>query len=161
MTEDKWLHGTEPGPMLMFVQGNASERKMRLFVVACARLVWDQIEDPTMRRGIETAEQYADGLVSYEELDTSHMEVYRVHRYEPAGSFGGCFGLSLACGFSEIGLKTIVGMNTWRDATRLTGHCQPSFLREIFGNPFRPVAVSPHWMTLTVKKLADTIYEEK
>jgi hypothetical protein len=38
-------------------------------------------------------------------------------------------------------------------------HC--GFLREIFGNPFQPVAFDPLWRTPDVMLLARGIYEEK
>jgi hypothetical protein len=34
-------------------------------------------------------------------------------------------------------------------------------LREIEGNPFRPVAVKSAWLTPTVTDLAQTVYEER
>jgi len=34
-------------------------------------------------------------------------------------------------------------------------------LRDIFGNPFRPVTPDPRWLTSTVIDLARTIYEER
>jgi hypothetical protein len=34
-------------------------------------------------------------------------------------------------------------------------------LRDIFGNPFRPVAVDPSWLTSTVVALAEGIYQER
>lgn len=38
---------------------------------------------------------------------------------------------------------------------------QANLLRDIFGNPFRPIAFNPAWRTATVKQLAEAIYEEK
>jgi hypothetical protein len=38
---------------------------------------------------------------------------------------------------------------------------QVSFLRDIFGNPFRPVTVDPNWLTSTVVALAEGIYAER
>ena len=38
---------------------------------------------------------------------------------------------------------------------------QASLLRELIGNPFRPVTVNPAWLTSTVKQLAEAIYQEK
>ncbi|VTU00346.1 Uncharacterized protein (Fragment) OS=uncultured bacterium PE=4 SV=1 [Gemmataceae bacterium] len=43
--------------------------------------------------------------------------------------------------------------------TELATEC--TFLREIFGNPFRPVTFDPAWRTATVTALAAGIYEEK
>lgn len=38
---------------------------------------------------------------------------------------------------------------------------QVRILREIFGNPFRPVALDPRWLTSTVRFLAQSIYEDR
>ena len=47
-----------------------------------------------------------------------------------------------------------------RDSQR-ERRAQTDSLRCIFGNPFRPVALNPSWLTATVKQLAEGIYEEK
>lgn len=38
---------------------------------------------------------------------------------------------------------------------------QSACLRDIFGNPFQPIALDPHWLTSNVVDLTRTIYEEK
>jgi hypothetical protein len=38
---------------------------------------------------------------------------------------------------------------------------QAALLRDIFGNPFRPVAFDPAWRTIDVMLLAQGIYEER
>jgi hypothetical protein len=38
---------------------------------------------------------------------------------------------------------------------------QVDVLREIFGNPFRPITLDPSWLTSTVLALAQGIYDEK
>jgi len=38
---------------------------------------------------------------------------------------------------------------------------EPTILRDIFGNPFRPITIDPRWLTSTVIDLARTIYDEK
>jgi hypothetical protein len=35
-----------------------------------------------------------------------------------------------------------------------------ALLRDLFGNPFRPVACDPAWRTPSVRRLAEVIYEE-
>jgi hypothetical protein len=39
--------------------------------------------------------------------------------------------------------------------------CQAMLLRDIFGNPFRPVTLNPAWLTSTVVQLAEGIYQER
>jgi hypothetical protein len=41
------------------------------------------------------------------------------------------------------------------------GTFQANALRDIFGNPFRPITLNPAWLTSTVLALASGIYNEK
>ena len=41
------------------------------------------------------------------------------------------------------------------------GCAQANFVRDIFGNPFRRVAVEPRWLTPGVVELALTIYDQR
>jgi hypothetical protein len=38
---------------------------------------------------------------------------------------------------------------------------EAALLRDVFGNPFRSVAIDPEWLSSTVLTLASGIYEEK
>jgi hypothetical protein len=44
MTEAEWLTCTEPQPILEFLEGKASERKLRLFVCACCQRIVSGLE---------------------------------------------------------------------------------------------------------------------
>jgi hypothetical protein len=171
MTEAEWLECTDSKPMLQFLQGKASERKMRLFFVACAHLVWDKMTEPVMRKGVETAERFADGLASEQEQQAAHCEIYKLAYQGPSLSvkaytmgvtledYFSLFGLSLSCGFSKAGLDRVERTNGWAKGAQLTGQYQPFLLREIFGNPFRCVTLAPRWLTPRVVSLARTVYD--
>jgi hypothetical protein len=68
MTQDEWLTCTDPERVLNFVRGRASERKLRLFAVACCRRIAQLLFDKRSRQAVQIAEQYADGLVGKREL---------------------------------------------------------------------------------------------
>lgn len=46
-----------------------------------------------------------------------------------------------------------------RDPAEATYQCH--LIREIFGNPFRPVTLDPSWLTPTVTAIAQTIYDDR
>jgi hypothetical protein len=60
MTETEWLGCTNPEPMLLFIRDKVSDRKMRLFAIACCRRIWDRITDPRCRAAVEFAERFVE-----------------------------------------------------------------------------------------------------
>jgi hypothetical protein len=52
MTENEWETTTELRPMLAFLRGKASDRKLRLFACAGCRRVWHLLNDERSRRGV-------------------------------------------------------------------------------------------------------------
>ena len=60
MTEVEWLHCDDPGPMLRFIQPRASDRKLRMFLLACCRDLWDAAADEATRYTLAVATQVAD-----------------------------------------------------------------------------------------------------
>ena len=72
MTETEWLACTDPQPMLEFLRHKATDRKVRLFAVACCRRVWSSIEHGEFRDAVRTAESFADGLADRAEMLAAH-----------------------------------------------------------------------------------------
>jgi hypothetical protein len=57
MTEQEWLQATDPEPMLEYLRGKASDRKLRLFVVSCC---YQEYWRSTIVPMLEVAEKFAD-----------------------------------------------------------------------------------------------------
>jgi hypothetical protein len=187
MTETEWLACTDPPKMLDFLRGKTSDRKLRLFAVACCWRVWHLLTDERSRRAVQVAERFAEGLVGKGELATSRNELrakvrgdlraFVFGRPRTEGDPGhAAIAWAAAWDASREGLRAI-GWEAARDVARAVGVAhrygrlphggqadQASLLRDIFGPlPFRPVTIDPFWLawdTGTVVKLAQAIYSE-
>jgi hypothetical protein len=60
MTEAEWLECLEPEQMVLAIRDKVSERKMRLFAIACCRRIWDRITDPRCQAAVEFAERFVE-----------------------------------------------------------------------------------------------------
>ena len=80
MTEAEWLACTDPQPMLEFLRRKASDRKVRLFAVACCRRVWSSLEHEEFRDAVRKAELFADGLVDRAEIVQAHVKARPIFR---------------------------------------------------------------------------------
>src|SRR4051812_38909529 len=63
MTEQKWRTCHLQHPMNQYLKGRVSQRKLRLFAVACCRRVWSHLKDVRSRSAVELAERFADNHV--------------------------------------------------------------------------------------------------
>src|SRR6476619_3224321 len=68
MTEAQWLVCGDVYPMVDYLGTAASDRKLRLFAVACSRQVWHLLGDQRSREMIAVAERHADGDANDDEL---------------------------------------------------------------------------------------------
>jgi hypothetical protein len=74
VTEADWNACTDPKPMIRFMELErmGTCRQLRLFGAACCRRLRQPLDDGRIRRIIEAAEGYADGLTSAAELRAAH-----------------------------------------------------------------------------------------
>src|SRR5262245_27288507 len=71
MTEAEWLACEDTTNMLTFLKRRGTQRKLRLFSLACCRRIWHLITDDRSRHGVTVAERFVDGQATSEELQTA------------------------------------------------------------------------------------------
>jgi hypothetical protein len=169
MTEAEWLASEDRQPMLEGFQGRFSDRKLRLFACACCRHIWGYLAEES-RQALIIAEQYADGLIGREELDAAGDAACGVVESAEGEAVGFATHrdaelAALNAPYSAAGQECVLG---WpgRNETHPEQAAQEhayfaELLRDIFGNPFHPVAFDPTWRTSDVLLLAQGIYDER
>ena len=68
MTEAEWQVIDDPQPMLNFLGGKISDRKLRLLACAQYRRLWRLLPNDAVRSVVEMTERYADSEISWKRL---------------------------------------------------------------------------------------------
>jgi hypothetical protein len=182
VTEAEWLACTDPQKMLDFLQGQAGERKLRLLAAARCRLFhpdWDGWWP--VREAVEAAEQLSDGLAPAGQLARLHLpwrDFTRGLSYDTTDPTGGSTVLRPSdlgqllvqvVSFPDAGSAARGALHDylrsyfdggWKDGPQ-ERRAECHLLREVFGNPFRPVAVSPALRAPQVVGLAQAAYDKR
>jgi hypothetical protein len=164
VTEAEWNACTDPQPMLEFLQGKASDRKLWLIAVGYCRSIWRLMNDPRSRRGVEVAEQVADGYVTRTELEQVSQEAttaWREHR--DVASAAACQASFIKGVDDRSWLEWIASSASDTVAPEIgrNRHARVHVLHEVFGNPFRPTTLDQAWLTGSVVSLAQAIYTDR
>jgi hypothetical protein len=186
MTEIVWLVSTDPAQMLELVRYKTSDRKLRLLACACCRLHWNHLTDANLRNAIEVSERFADQEATPAQLSAasrkarravaklreaeaaSHEQVRRLMdagvRDIPQYDYVAMLAAEAISGIAYKAINLvlwIVRRDLWPVEIDPTQRDKPGLLRDIFGNPCRPVTLDPTWQTSTVTALAQRMYESR
>jgi hypothetical protein len=212
MTESEWQTCADPAPMLAFLRRRASERKLRLFAVACSRRMLHLVTDDCGRRAVALAERLADGRAREPERAALWQRIREMgdDRVSDREFFRATLVYAVLGGIAQAGNVLSAATSAARKVASILGQAeshrllqpgsfpaesagavektapwsallqrqadlasnqakqrerqvQADLLREVFGNPFRPVAIDPAWLRWndgTVPRLARVIYDE-
>lgn len=178
MTESEWQTCTDPQRMLDFLQRKASDRKLRLFAVACCYSVWNLLSQKRMRKVVKLCELFADGLATDEEFRDAVEATGRPGANSPPRRWSdkqltlwymAWTAARACCCDSGETLRDAIRESTWaisevRSIAEVACHlCD--LLRDIFGlNPTRTITICSEclaWNDATVPKFAQVIYDDR
>jgi hypothetical protein len=189
MTEAKWLTSTNLKSLTDYlVRDNiTSERKFRLFVVACCRLIDHHLNHQTLREALDAAERMGEGLIKEGTLARYRRQAYDAHTEatQAGNKVGACAALSI---FSvserpryastylretphrvaeSLALEAGLAPDTPEFKALFTQRLEGmiALLRDVVGNPFRQLPPrDPAWLEAhagLAGRLASSIYEER
>lgn len=191
MTEAEWLACTDPGPMLEFLRGKVSDRKLRLFALACFRPYRFMLVPETLD-ALGVAERLAEGLISPGERKRARERAFHAgwnpddslrHRRGPAKN---CVASALGRNSYDAAVRVaqltrhigLLSKRDWpADALMMTESgprivdwsagvreqeiLQARLLREIFGNLFQHASLDPSRLESGAVALARSIYDDQ
>lgn len=186
MNEQQWLTSTDPQRMLELLTvvptelvgvtacPQASDRKLRLFAVACCRAVWDRLTDDARcercgghgyrvkdkhghdyeircsgckgsgrvnrsRRAVEVAERWADSPTEPQPHETlpDHVAAHEVFSASVPSLV--MAAAECLCIEARTAAERVMACTTTKGG--ITAATQAALLRDIVGNPFRPVTL--------------------
>jgi len=157
MTEQEWLACTDQITMLKLLRDKASDRKLRLFVAAFCRSVWQYLTDERSQNAVRVAEKYADGEASTSDLDAAYLAaekaadaVENARRAVGTGKADAVWAARAAsarwctvAGWASEAVRwtvtVTVATEMWEEGTLIAS--EGTLLHDIIGGPFLPTVL--------------------
>jgi len=172
MTEELWLKSRDLkrlfahlGRPTQLVQDPRVRRRYRLFGAAAVAHAWSNFELPSiLRQALDVAERFADGNATTSELQSIRQTI-QMDRALAQFSLAACCVTHddvIFAGYdaAEHAYVQAHGRSD-PDAVVANSIANAQFFRDVFGNPFRPVAFSPDWRTSTAVAIARGMYDSR
>ena len=161
MTEDIWTSASHPDVLLDWLNNQpGNDRKLRLFCHACCCRIMPANPNAAYLHALRSIEDLADGSVSDDALRRIGEEIMIVH--DDLDRIY-AFAISLRIPWDAVSRRDSL-REVVRAGVLFRGPDEPIkqcfLIREIVGNPFRPIDIDPNWRTTAVLDLAQTIYNE-
>jgi len=172
VTEAEWLQCADPTAMLEFLRGKVSDRKVRLFACSVCRQLASFVETKEYVRGIEAAEAYVDGgrMKAAMKRSRQALKGIMVSLVDTTGNGQSDEWKALFLGAVAISEKDyrsfpncLSDLQSGRAGDSLKKAiyvCYPN-VKDVVGNPFRPVTIDPAWLNPTVHFLAQSAYDNR
>ena len=179
MNEEEWLACENPDALLSSLRKKVSERQLRLLIAAVCRRVQHLLDGPEFLALIDAGERVADKMLSPSTLaryrtncpsisagDFTEEETrWAEHSVEFNGPvlakravwLSGALDAKKAVASLHYAARAMRSRDTIHE--EFSNQC--NILREIFGNPFRPVTLDPSRLTSTVTALAQMMYDTR
>jgi hypothetical protein len=162
-----WKTSGDPDAMLdlLLKLDDASWRKVVLWGCACLRRFWPRLATEPIRRAVEAAERFADGRATDREAGNAAGTAAAVRKGDRRANRAALL-LARLCSASrpfppgDVSNAVAEAVACDPDARAAERKAHAELLREVFGDPFRPVPVDPDWLTSTVVALAGAAYQE-
>jgi len=165
VTEAEWERSAPLGSLIEYAFSRRWFRKLRLFACGCVRDFWQFLPSGESRRLIEAVELFADSKLHRQELRQLVRPVWtRFHRGSDGPETREALRLAAWC--ADKTLSSVVSQaacpgEVLASPEHRSWLRQTLLFRDIFGNPFRPVAFDPSWRTSTAVALARQMYESR
>ncbi len=171
MTEAEWLACDDPRPLAEWVRDETPSRRYRLLNCACCRSLAPWFINNQLGECVGRAELFADSVLT----ERTFAKWGKLADTLGRGAYGHSAAFvrvteAVRGLFSYRLISYPANWDAWRVLCVDLAACGEPFcseapelvrrlLRDIFGNPFRPVAFSPEWRTSTAFAIAAQMYE--